>query len=65
MGGGGIGVDGLNVGEVGGGVDRDGISGKRSSINQTALPSENLARSSSLSHEIEIKGLFSTPPILR
>lgn len=64
-GGGGVGVGRLDVGEAGGGVDGGGISGKHSLINQTALPGENLARSSSLSHEIEIKGLFSTSPILR
>ena len=57
-------MDGLNVGEVGGGVDGGGISGKRSLINRTALPSENLARSSSSSRKIEIKGLFSTSPAL-
>jgi len=63
-GGGGVGVDGLDVGEVGGRVDEGGISGKHSLINQTTLPGENQARSSSLSCEIEIKGLFSTSHVL-
>jgi len=51
-GGGGVGVDGLDAGEVGGGVDGGGISGKHSLINWTALPGKNLVRSSLLSHEI-------------
>ena len=54
-------MDGFDVGEVGGGVDGGGISGKCSPTNQTELPGENLTSSSSLSREIEAKGLFSTP----
>lgn len=54
-----------NVGDGGDGVDGSGISGRHSVINQTALLGENLARSSSLSHEIEIKGLFPAPPVPR
>lgn len=45
-------MDGLDAGEVGGGVDGGGISGKHSLINWTALPGKNLVRSSLLSHEI-------------
>ena len=55
----GVGVDGFDIGEVGGCVDRGSISGKCSLINQIALLGENLASSSSLSREIEAKGLFS------
>lgn len=65
FGGGGVagGVDGFDEGDVGGGMDEGGISGKHSLINQTMLPGENLLSSFSLSREIEAKGLFSTPPI--
>jgi len=61
-GGKGVGVDGLDVGEAGGGIDGGGISGKCSSINRIG---ENLTRSSSLSREIETNGLFSTSHVLR
>ena len=57
-------MDGFDVGEAGGGMDGGGISGKCSVINRTALLVENPASSSSLSREIEIRGLFSTPPSL-
>lgn len=59
-----VGVGRLDEGDGGGGMERGGISGKHSLINRTAFPGENLASSSSLSKEIEAKGLFSTPPIL-
>lgn len=58
-------MDGFNEGDVRGGMDGGGNSGKCSLINRTVLTSENLASSFSLSWEIEAKGLFSTPSILR
>jgi len=62
-GGGGVGKDGFDVSEVGDGIDRGGISVKRCLINRTTLLGENLVSSSSLSHEIEISGLFSNPSV--
>jgi len=62
-GGGGVGEDGFDVGEVGDGVDRGGISGRCCLINQITLLGEKLASSSSLSHEIEISRLFSNPSV--
>lgn len=58
-------MDRRDVADGGDGVDGGGISGRCSVINWTALLGENLARSSFLSHEIEIRGLFPTPPIPR
>lgn len=58
-------MDGHNVGDVGDGIDEGGISGRCSIINRTALLGENLARSSSLSRDIEIRGLFPAPSIPR
>lgn len=67
FGGGGVGggVDEFDEGDAGGGVDRVGNSGKRSLINWTVLPSENLTSSFLISREIEAKGIFSIPFISR
>ena len=46
-------------------MEGGGISGMHCLINQTALLGENTASSSSLSCEIEIKGLFSNPSVPR
>ena len=53
-------MDGFDIGEVGGGVDGGGISGKQSLINRTTLLGENIMSSSSLSHGGEIKGIDSS-----
>lgn len=60
---GGVSEDGFDVGEVGDGVHGGGISGMCWLINWTSLLRENPASSSSLSHEIEIRGLFSNPSV--
>jgi len=60
-GGGGVGEDGVDVGEVGGGVDGGGKSGMHCFINQTPLLRENPTSSSLFSRESEIRGLFSNP----
>lgn len=61
----GVSVDEFDVGDAGSGVDGGGIRGKCSLINWTILLGENLASSSSLSCEIEIRGLFPAPLVLR
>ena len=62
-GGGGVGEDGVDVGEVGGGADGGGNNGMHYFINQTALLEENPMSSSSLSRDSEIRELFSNPSI--
>ena len=62
---GGVGENGLDVGEVGDGMDGSGIIGKRCFINWTTVLGENPASSSSLSRENEIRGLFSNPSVPR
>lgn len=62
-GGGGVGGDGVDVGQEGDGVDEGSNCGMHCFIHQTTLLKENLARSSSLSHESEIRGLLSNPLI--
>lgn len=54
-GGGGVGEDGFDVGEVVDGMDSGGISGMRCFINQTMLLGENLASSSLLSRKMKSK----------
>jgi len=62
-GGGGVGEDGVDVGEVGDGVDVGGNSGMRCFINRTALLGEKPTSSSSLPRDSEIRGLFSITSI--
>jgi len=57
-------MDGRDKGDGGDGEDGGGISRRHSKINQTVILGENLARSSSLSREIEIRGLFLLLPFL-
>ena len=58
-----MGGDGGEGGETGGGVGGGGKHGILCLIKLTTLLEETFASSSSLSREIEAKGLFSTPPI--
>lgn len=53
----------MDIHNVGDGVDGGGIIRRNSVINWIALLDESLARSSSLSYEIKIRGLFPAPPI--
>jgi len=60
-----VGEDGVDVGEVGGGVDGGSNSGMHFLINWSTLLGENHVSSSLLSHEIEIRGLFSNLSVPR
>lgn len=59
-----MGGDGGEGGEAGGNVGGGGIRGIRCLIKLTVLLRETFASSSSLSHEGEIKGLFSNSLLL-
>jgi len=61
---GGVGGDGGEEGEMGGGVGGGGKRGIICLIKLTVLLGETFASSSSLSHEGEIKGLFSNSSLL-
>ena len=63
FGGGGVGEEGGERGVVGDGVSGGDHCGIRFLIKLTALLRETRARSSSLSHEGEIKGLFPNPSV--
>ena len=66
-GGGGVGEDGFDEGEVGDGVDGSGISGMCYLINQNAHLRENPTSSSSLSCDVLILSLhsFSLIPLIK
>ena len=64
FGGGGVGEDGGEGGEMGGGISGGGKCGMHCLIKLTALLKETRVSSSSLSHEGEIKGLFSNSSLL-
>jgi len=62
-GGGGVGGDRFDVREVGDVMGHGGIRRMHPLINKTTLLGENPTRTSFLSHEMEIRGLFSTPSV--